>query len=143
MLRLAEECVREGRLWHDAEFAREGVPADAGGEGADGDCAVGEGDVGESAVAGGEGAVRWLSLAELFGDAPHVWPDGRRSYLYMYSHHASELAGAKPPGGVMQVRRARARARRTQARDERTREATARSRRIASIRVVHALLLVA
>ena len=76
MVATATACCREHRLWEDSTFPRSSVPSSDG--------------------------IRWLSLSQLFGESPHRWPDGRRSHLYAYSHHASEIAGAAPPGGVLQ-----------------------------------------
>ena len=74
MVTVATECCADGLLWCDDAFPRTGVPS----------------------------GTRWLPLSELFGRAPHKWPDGRSSHLYAYSHHASEIAGAAPPGSVLQ-----------------------------------------
>ena len=75
----AIRCCHEGLLWRDADFP----------------CAGELEELGEH--------VHWKSLADIFGwPPPHVWPDGRRSYLYSYSHHASELHHAPPPGHALQ-----------------------------------------
>ena len=55
----AIRCCHEGHLWRDPTFSEESSQP----------------EVGEH--------VCWRSLADIFGwPAPHVWPDGRRSYLY-------------------------------------------------------------
>ena len=82
MVGVAGACCSDDELWKDDAFDRS--------------------KLGEHS----SDRVRWLSLSELFGDAPHRWPDGRRSYLYAYSHHAGELTGAvltaSAPGTVLQ-----------------------------------------
>eukprot|EP00966_Prymnesium_polylepis_P275040 6355329-Prymnesium_polylepis.1 len=80
-----DACVAAGRLWRDPAFPH--------------DCsslAVAD-DGGSSAAA----EVRWLSLSELYGE-PHVWLDGRSSFLYAYGRHAKELPDALPPGDAIQ-----------------------------------------
>ena len=72
----ARDCCRAGRLWRDEAFLKGGLQTVDGG-------------------------IAWVHLSELFPN-PHVWPDGRRSYLYSYLHHASEVLDAPLPGGVQQ-----------------------------------------
>lgn len=79
MRETAAAVLEAGQLWRDASFPH-------------GPASVGT-DVG--------GGVRWLSLEDIHG-RPHVWPDGRSSYLYKYGSHAAELGDAAPPGEGVQ-----------------------------------------
>ncbi|KAL1504086.1 hypothetical protein AB1Y20_010496 [Prymnesium parvum] len=78
----AASCVAAAELWRDYSFAHSEDSLGARG-------------------ARRRGEVRWLSLRELYGK-PHVWPDGRASFLYKYRHHAAEITDAAPPGDSIQ-----------------------------------------
>jgi len=77
----AEQCKRYARLWQDPDFPHDNKSID---------------HPGHSSPAS---PVRWLHVKQILG-RPHLWPDGRESFLFSYDY--TDVSNAALPADAAQ-----------------------------------------
>lgn len=100
----ADECRREGRLWHDPDFPHNASSIEQQVHDLLDDSSQPQphSDSPRGApVAPSRERIMWLPLRTIMG-APHVWPDGRLSYLFPYGKNAAEVLNAAIPADTAQ-----------------------------------------